>query len=72
MTTAVIMIVSPTHWCSGVGLHHADGGDDAVEAEDDVEDQDLRDDAGERRGGLARAGAVLLAFELVVDLVVAL
>src|SRR4051794_24723357 len=50
-----------------LGLHHADGRDHAVEAEDHVQDQDLRDDPRER--DRRRAGrAVLRAFELVVDL----
>ena len=50
---------------------HADGGDHRVEREDDVEQQDLDDDAGERRRD-PRAAVALLAFELVVNLVRAL
>ena len=45
---------------------HADGGDDRVEGEDDVEDHDLADDGGKRRRD-AGAGVAFLAFELLVD-----
>ena len=46
---------------------HADGGDDRVEREDDVEQHDLPDDGAERRRHL-RGAVPFFAFELVVNL----
>ena len=45
---------------------HADGRDDRVEREHDVEDHDLSDHGGERRG--TPRGPVFAALELVVNL----
>ena len=48
-------------------VDHADGRDDRVEREDDVEQHDLDDHAGERRARRGRR-VLLLPFELLVDL----
>ncbi len=52
-------------------IDHADGGNDGVQREDDVEQHDLDDDGRERGGGTSPACAGL-AFEAIVDLVRAL
>jgi hypothetical protein len=49
---------------------HADGGDDGIEGENQIDDDDLGDDAGKAGGHLARFA--LLAFEQLVDLAGAL
>ena len=48
---------------------HADGGDNRVQRKDEVEQQDLDDDAGERGGDAFSAVVVTVTFELVVNLV---
>ena len=47
-------------------VDHADGGDDGVEGEDEVDHGDLDEDGGERGGGIDALG-FLVRFELVVD-----
>jgi hypothetical protein len=50
-------------------LRHADRGDDRVEREHHVEQEDLRDDEAERGALAAAGGVILVALELRVDLV---
>ena len=46
---------------------HADGGDDRVEGEHDIEQEDLEDDSVEGDGFAGGVGLAVCAFELVVD-----
>ena len=61
-------MVSPTCRLPSSGLHHSHRRDYAVEAKDDIEDQNLRDDAGERNAAPARRRGMLDPFELFVNL----